>query len=216
MDVSGDLSGILEDNFWTRRHGELQQRIQHVEMLKQSLLQQLQERRETLDELGVRDVDAAPSSQAAPFPAATHPASIRAAATLPNPPLSVPTLSHLFGIGLPSNPAPQVNSLQHEIAPIAAFSDEMAPIDSFPDTTLTSRHGQRGFDLSTIVEGDSTSLTDSFHGLPYAQKTAISQLSHLLDTFDNWKSLASETFTSLETGKISRYVKEHLVFASRI
>ena len=47
-DISGDLSGYLDDEFWTRRHAELQHRILRVESLKEDLLTQLQQRRDTL------------------------------------------------------------------------------------------------------------------------------------------------------------------------
>ena len=160
MDLSGDLSGFLEDDFWTRRHAELQQRIHHIESLKQSLLHQLRERQDTLETIQADD------------------------------------------------------ELERELVPNGIMISAALPPSS------SSRPG--AFDLSTIIEGDtiSDSKLDSFHGLPTSVdsfhglptstvhhdklKSSILQNSSLLETWENWKSLASETVTSLETGKLSR------------
>ena len=196
MDISGDLSGYLEDGFWTRRHSELQQRVLHIESLKQSLLQQLQQRQQTLQSIQVeQQQQQLQQQQQQQSHSWRQEDGQRMDATL----LPIPDAANT----MLTSPLITQHSSSTTFPPQRVFV------------------GGVGFDLSAIAEGDSfqsdsklDSQLDSFHGLPTSAKVVRSATEtdkflprdlSLAETFDHyWKTLTSETLTSLETGKLSR------------
>ena len=96
-DISGDLSGYLDDEFWTRRHAELQQRILRVESLKEDLLTQLRQRRDTLASFD--DARGTPMAARAAVSVDAVPSSLPANVTAAPPPTSsvVPS-AHLYDL----------------------------------------------------------------------------------------------------------------------